>query len=132
VKPGTALIAAGVVGLGLRRVYRLLAAARSRSISAPGGGSSRSARSCRRSGLRRKRPDRVDFRLVRGPVPHLVESFVLVPTASGTELRWEGELGTDGGAIGEWWGGRVALAWARAVKASFRELAAEAERQAAR
>src|SRR5438067_12173067 len=85
-----------------------------------------------RETVRFERPGRVDFRLVRGPVPHLVESFFLVPTESGTELRWEGELGTDGGAIGEWWGGRVALAWTRAVETSFHEIAAEAERRAAR
>jgi Polyketide cyclase / dehydrase and lipid transport len=77
-------------------------------------------------------PDRVDFRLVRGPVPHLVESFLLNPTAGGTELRWQGELGTDLWAIGHWWGGRVARAWAHAVQTSLRELTAEAERRAER
>src|SRR5438034_969563 len=49
--------------------------------------------------VRFQRPDRVDFRLVRGPVPHLVESFLLTPNGSATELRWQGELGTDLGAI---------------------------------
>ena len=48
--------------------------------------------------VRFQRPDRIDFRLVRGPVPHLVESFLLTPTDAGTELRWQGELGTDGWA----------------------------------
>jgi hypothetical protein len=76
------------------------------------------------------RPDRIDFRLVRGPVPHLAESFLLTQRDAGTELRWQGELGTDGWAIGEWWGGRVARAWTRAVRASLHEVTAEAERRA--
>jgi hypothetical protein len=75
------------------------------------------------------RPDRIDFRLVRGPVPHLVESFMLARRDAGTELRWQGELGTDGWAIGEWWGGRVACAWTRAVRASLHEVTNEAERR---
>jgi hypothetical protein len=79
--------------------------------------------------VRFQRPDRVDFRLVRGPVPHLVESFLLSPSGTGTDLRWEGELGTDLWAIGTWWGGRVAQAWTRVVAASLREIAAEAERR---
>ncbi len=79
--------------------------------------------------VRFQRPDRVDFRLVRGPVPHLVESFLLTANDAGTELRWQGELGTDLGAIGEWWGGRVARTWTHAVRTSLHELAAEAERR---
>jgi Polyketide cyclase / dehydrase and lipid transport len=79
--------------------------------------------------VRFQRPDRVDFRLVRGPVPHLVESFLLSPTGTGTDLRWEGELGTDLWAIGTWWGGRVAQAWTRVVATSLREIATEAERR---
>jgi hypothetical protein len=75
-------------------------------------------------------PGRIDFRLVRGPVPHLVESFLLEPTESGTELRWQGELGTDGWALGAWWGATVARAWTQAVAASLRDVAAEAERRA--
>ncbi|MFL6011124.1 MAG: SRPBCC family protein [Gaiellaceae bacterium] len=78
-----------------------------------------------------QRPDRIDFRLVRGPVPHLTESFLLSANDAGTELRWQGELGTDVWAIGEWWGRRVAVAWTCAVEASLREVAAEAERRAA-
>ena len=80
--------------------------------------------------VRFQRPDRIDFRLVRGPVPHLVESFLLTPTGAGTELHWQGELGTDLWAIGQWWGGRVARTWTHAVRMSLHELAAEAERRA--
>lgn len=80
--------------------------------------------------VRFERPDRVDFRLVRGPVPHVVESFLLTPSEEGTVLRWHGELGTDLWALGRWWGHRVALAWERAVDASFAGIADEAERRA--
>ena len=80
--------------------------------------------------VRFQRPDRIDFRLVRGPVPHLAEAFLLSASDAGSELRWQGELGTDLGAIGEWWGDRVARAWTRAVEASLHEIAAEAERRA--
>jgi hypothetical protein len=75
-------------------------------------------------------PDRIDFRVVRGPVPHLLETFQLSPTATGSELRWQGELGTDLWALGHWWGGRVATAWTAAVATSLREISAEAERRA--
>ena len=80
--------------------------------------------------VRFERPDRIDFRLVRGPVPHLIESFVLSPTARGTEFRWHGELGTDGWRLGELWGRIVARAWTRAVEESVRKITTEAERRA--
>lgn len=80
--------------------------------------------------VRFERGERIDFRLVRGPVPHLAESFLLTPTARGTEFRWEGELGTDGWQLGEWWGRIVARAWSRAVEESLRPIANEAERRA--
>jgi hypothetical protein len=79
--------------------------------------------------VRCERPARIDFRLVRGPVPHLRESFVLEETESGTRLTWEGELGTDLWAVGAWWGDRVARAWERAVRTSLRSVSAEAERR---
>jgi hypothetical protein len=79
--------------------------------------------------VRFQRPERIDFRVVRGPVPHLAESFLLSPNDAGTELCWEGELGTDLWAIGEWWGGRVARAWSNAVQKSLHEIADEAERR---
>jgi hypothetical protein len=82
--------------------------------------------------VRFERPSRVDFRVVRGPVPHVVESFLLEAVPEGTELVWQGELGTDLWALGEWWGGRVERAWRRAVRASLDEVRREAERRAAR
>jgi hypothetical protein len=70
------------------------------------------------------------FRIVRGPVPHVSESFGLKEVDDRTELTWEGELGTDLWAFGAWWGARVARSWTDAVRASLREIAAEAERRA--
>ena len=81
--------------------------------------------------VRFERPNRIDFRLVRGPVPHLTESFMLAEAESGCNLRWEGELGTDGWRLGETWGRTVARAWTRAVAASLREIISEAERRGA-
>jgi hypothetical protein len=79
--------------------------------------------------IRFDRPERVDFRLVRGPVPHVTESFLLEPTPDGTRLTWEGELGTDFWAVGNWWGDRVARSWEQAVRASIAAVRAEAERR---
>jgi hypothetical protein len=81
--------------------------------------------------VRFERPKRIDFRLVRGPVPHLVESFLLEAVEQGTKFRWQGELGTDGWQLGELWGRTVARAWTRAVEDSVAQIAAEAERRAA-
>jgi hypothetical protein len=69
--------------------------------------------------VRFHRPERIDFRLARGPVPHVSESFLLEDRGSSTELVWRGELGTDFGALGAWWGRRVAAAWERAVRHSI-------------
>jgi hypothetical protein len=82
--------------------------------------------------VRFERPERVDFRVVRGPIPHVVESFLLYEAQSGTRLRWEGEFGTDFWLAGEWWGDRVARQWERAVRRSLVAISAEAERLAAR
>jgi hypothetical protein len=80
--------------------------------------------------VRFERPGRIDFRVVRGPVPHVLESYVLDETENGTRLTWSGELGTDFWAIGAWWGDRVARAWDKAVRASLEAVVAEAERRA--
>jgi hypothetical protein len=81
--------------------------------------------------VRFERPERIDFRVVRGPVPHVVESYVLDETDDGTRLTWAGELGTDFWALGAWWGDRVARTWDRAVGASMEPVVVEAERRAA-
>lgn len=77
-------------------------------------------------------PERVHFRLVRGPVPHVVEQFVLHETSDGTELEYAGELGTDLWAIGSWWGAAVARKWVETVESSLSEVKAEAERRTGR
>ena len=82
--------------------------------------------------VRFERPTRVTFRLVRGPVPHVVETFELEPDGEGTTLTWQGELGADFWGVGRWWGGRVAQAWERTVRASLEGIRAEAERRAVR
>ncbi len=79
--------------------------------------------------VRFERPSRVNFRLVRGPVPHVAESFQLRSVAGGTELTWEGELGTDLGAVGRWWGSRVARVWESVVRESLEAVIGEAERR---
>jgi len=79
--------------------------------------------------VRFERPERIDFRVVRGPVPHVAESFVLDVDGDGTRLTWAGELGTDFWALGARWGDRVARAWENAVRSSLAGIVAEAERR---
>jgi hypothetical protein len=82
--------------------------------------------------VRFTRPERVDFRLVRGPVPHVVEEFVLIERDSGTELTYRGELGTDLGPAGLWWADLVARHWERAVTDTLDAVKIEAERRSSR
>lgn len=79
--------------------------------------------------VRFDRPHRIAFRLLRGPVPHVAETYELRAVPEGTEFTYSGELGTDLWAVGEWWGGRVAPAWERAVAGSLDAIATEAERR---
>ncbi len=76
------------------------------------------------------RPERVDFRLVRGPVPHVVETFWLTEQGEATLLRYEGELGTDLWGLGSRWGDIVAKRWQAVVEESFAAVILEAERRA--
>jgi hypothetical protein len=82
--------------------------------------------------VRFSRPERVDFRLVRGPVPYVVESFELETRDGGTALTYTGELGTDLWAVGQRWGDVVAARWEAVVRASLQTVASEAERRAVR
>jgi hypothetical protein len=75
-------------------------------------------------------PEHIHFRLVRGPVPHVVESFELRELADGTELVYSGELGADLWALGRIWGAAVARSWEGAVRQSLEAVRAEAERRA--
>jgi len=74
-------------------------------------------------------PAFVHFRLVRGPVPHVVEQFLLHERDDGTELEYRGELGTDLWSLGAWWGALVARRWEVAVRASLYAVKVEAERR---
>ncbi len=79
--------------------------------------------------VRFDRPERIDFRLVRGPVPHVVETFLLEPKEGGTRLLYTGEMGTDLWTLGTWWGDVVARPWEQTVSASLAAAKAEAERR---
>ena len=82
--------------------------------------------------VRLTRPERVDFRLVRGPVPHVVEAFVLSEQADGasTRLAYHGEIGADLWWAGQGWCELVARRWEQTVAASLAAVKAEAERRA--
>jgi len=71
--------------------------------------------------VRFSRPERVDFRLVRGPVPHVVEAFVLSeqPGEVGTRLAYDGEIGADLWRAGQRWCELVARRWEQTVAASL-------------
>jgi hypothetical protein len=74
---------------------------------------------------------RISFRLVRGPVPHVTETFDFDETDHGTRLTYTGDMGTDLGALGERWGDLVERSWVNTVKESFITIQVEAERRAA-
>jgi Polyketide cyclase / dehydrase and lipid transport len=74
-------------------------------------------------------PNRLAFRLVRGPVPSVVETLTLAPTRDGTRLTYTGELGTDLGRIGELWGNLVTRSWLAAVQTTLDAIKAESERR---
>ena len=76
-------------------------------------------------------PSRVDFRLVRGPVPYVVEQFLLHEDGGATAFEYRGELGTDFWAAGRLWGILVARKWERAVRTTLDNVKTEAERRAA-
>jgi hypothetical protein len=84
--------------------------------------------------VRFTRPERIDFRLVRGPVPHVVEAFVLTEQAGGTSTRlaYHGEIGADLWRVGQRWCELVARRWEQTVAASLAAVKAEAERRASR
>jgi len=83
--------------------------------------------------VRFTRPERVDFRLVRGPVPHVVEAFELTEDngGAGTRLTYQGELGADLWGVGQRWAELVARTWEQTVAASLATVKTEAERRAA-
>lgn len=80
------------------------------------------------------RPDEIRFRLLRGPVPYVTESFRLREAGGGavTELEWAGEMGTDLWWLGWLWGDLVSRYWARAVEDALARIARSAEDAARR
>jgi hypothetical protein len=81
--------------------------------------------------VRFERPHTVAFRLLRGPVPHVVERFTLEELSGSTRLEYTGEMGTDFAWLGQWWGDLVARKWVATVQDSLDRIRAEAERRAA-
>jgi Polyketide cyclase / dehydrase and lipid transport len=79
--------------------------------------------------VRFERPTLVTFRLLRGPVPHVTETFALEPIETGTSFEYRGELGTDFWTIGSRWGNVVADKWELTVRASLESIQTEAERR---
>lgn len=75
-------------------------------------------------------PQRIGFRLVRGPVAMVTETFALEPADSGTRLTYTGELGTDLWRLGALWGDLVMRSWIQAVEGSLKLIEAESERRA--
>jgi len=81
--------------------------------------------------VRFQRPNVISFNLVRGPVPHVRETFQLDPAGGGTQFTYSGEMGADLWALGRWWAGIVARPWERTVEKSMDGIKVEAERIAA-
>jgi hypothetical protein len=77
-------------------------------------------------------PGFIHFRLLRGPVPLVVETFEFKTGKSGatTDFEYRGELSTDLWSLGAWWGRVVARRWESAVSESLQSIKAEAERRA--
>jgi hypothetical protein len=69
------------------------------------------------------------FRLLRGPVPHVIETFSFDETADGPRLSYSGELGTDLWRLGRAWGDLVARSWVDAVRDSMAAIKTESERR---
>jgi Polyketide cyclase / dehydrase and lipid transport len=82
--------------------------------------------------VRFERPRRISFRLVKGPVPHVLERYELRASDRGTAFEYRGELGTDLWALGAVWAGVVAPSWEQTVASSLEGVRVEAERRAGR
>jgi len=77
-------------------------------------------------------PHRISFRLVKGPVPHVLEHYELRPSPTGTAFEYRGEFGTDLWALGALWAAIVAPSWEQTVQRSLQSVSTEAERRAHR
>ena len=77
-------------------------------------------------------PHRISFRLVKGPVPHVLERYELRASETGTAFEYRGELGTDLWALGAAWAAVVAPSWEQTVAGTLESVRTEAERRARR
>lgn len=76
-------------------------------------------------------PSRVGFRLLRGPVPYVVEEFVLEESEGRTVLTYRGTLGADLWLAGRIWGGRIVKpVWERTVRSSLEQIKTTSEQRA--
>ena len=82
--------------------------------------------------VRFERPSRISFRLVRGPVPHVTETFELEASNGATKFTYSGEIGNDFWGVGKRWSDQVASHWEKAVAQSLADVTKEAERRAGR
>ena len=73
-------------------------------------------------------PNRMGFRLLRGPVPHVTETFTFDEIADGTRFTYSGELGTDLWRLGQVWGDLVARSWVQTVRVSMAAIKTETPR----
>jgi hypothetical protein len=81
--------------------------------------------------VRFDRPSRVTFALLRGPVPHVHETFELLERDGVTTLTYQGTLAADLWLFGRWYGGSVVKpAWERVVAGSLKSVKAQAEAKA--
>jgi Polyketide cyclase / dehydrase and lipid transport len=80
--------------------------------------------------VRFERPHTISFRLVRGPVPHVTETFDIQPIGTGTTFTYSGTMGCDLWALGAWWADQVAEKWEKTVETSLTSVREEAERLA--
>jgi hypothetical protein len=78
------------------------------------------------------RPGRISFRLVRGPVPHVTEEFLLGDHDGRTRLTYSGEMAADLWRLGQWWADVVARRWETTVAGSLDAIKHEAEHRARR
>ena len=77
-------------------------------------------------------PGRVSFRLLRGPVPYVVEEFVLEEDGAGTRFTYRGELGADLWLLGRIYGAKVVKpAWEAVVTKSLAQVKSGAEQRSA-
>ena len=77
-------------------------------------------------------PERVHFRLLRGPVPHAEEIFELFAEGATTRFHYMGRLEADWGPAGAAWARAVARHWNCKVRDSVEAVKVEAERRASR